>query len=231
MRTSILTMLAELISPRTCHVCGCRLAPAEDVLCTACLMTLPRTGFAATPLDNEMARLLWGRIDVERCAALTFYSPHAQHSSVVYELKYRNRPETGQWMGRLIAREMASEGFFEGIDAIVPVPLAPARERERGYNQSMQIAQGIASVTGLPVLNGVVQRTSFTRSQTSVSRDQRGHNVEHAFALTDAAAAHGRHLLFVDDIVTTGATISACAKVVQAAGDVKVSVVSWGLAK
>jgi ComF family protein len=223
--------LLDLISPRLCEVCGCRLSVTEEVICGSCNLHLPRTGYYKDPYENEMAKLFWGQIPVERATALYFFQPHAETANIIYTMKYKNHPEIGQVMGRMVAREVSRSGFFEGIDAVVPIPLAPKRQRQRGYNQSMEIAQGISEVTGLPVLNKIVRRTSFEGSQTSRGRWERNDNVEHVFELIDAPAANGRHLLIVDDVVTTGATIIACAKELCKVGNVKVSILSLGFAK
>jgi len=134
-------------------------------------------------------------------------------------------------MGRMMAREIAAAGFFDGVDAIVPVPLARKRLRQRGYNQSMEIARGVSEITGLPIWNQVVIRTIFTGSQTQKDRWERNENVEKVFELADEAKVSGKHLLLVDDVVTTGATIVACARKLCEAGGVKVSILSLGYAK
>ena len=139
--------------------------------------------------------------------------------------------EIGEVMGRMMAREILPSGFFDDIDGIVPIPLAPARQRQRGYNQSQMLAEGINSVTQLPIYNKVVRRTVFEGSQTHRGRWERNENVEHVFRLTDATAANGRHLLLVDDVVTTGATILACARELASAGNVKISILSLAFAK
>ena len=137
----------------------------------------------------------------------------------------------GSVMGRLMARELQMSNFFEGIDAIIPVPLAKKRERQRGYNQSHELAKGISEITRLPIYNKVVRRTVFEGSQTSLGRWERNENVEQVFKLKDTTTIQGKHLLIVDDVVTTGATVIACAKELCKAGDVRISVLSLGLAK
>lgn len=228
MKSSVLTSLAELIAPRECAVCGHRLAVDEDCICSSCLRSLPRTGFAAAPYDNVMARQFWVRIPIERCVAFIWHTPQALSSRPIYLLKYYDSPETGRSLGRIEAEELASEGFFDGIDFIIPVPLARRRERERGYNQSVEMAHGIASVTGLAVREDIVVRDTFHKSQTRLTPEERQSNVENAFRLINAAAVAGRHVLLVDDVVTTGATICACGRELAKAGDVKISVMSWG---
>ena len=231
MRISFWSRLLDLISPRLCVVCGQRLSITEETLCSKCNLHLPRTGFQHDPYENIMAKMFWGRIPVERATALYYYEPHAETANIIYELKYKNHPEIGVIIGRMMARELQLTDFFEGIDAIIPVPLAKKRQRQRGYNQSLEIAKGISDITRLPIYNKMVRRTVFEGSQTQKGRWERNENVEKVFQLTDGESIRGKHLLMVDDVVTTGATVVACATELAKAGSVKVSVLSIGFAK
>ena len=223
--------LFDLLAPRFCVVCGRRLSPTEEVICAACNMHLPRTEFHRTALDNMMARLFWGIIPVERVAALFYYAAGSETANILYELKYHNHPEIGVAMGRMMGREFSETGFFDGIDLLVPVPLARSRQRHRGYNQSQQIAEGISQVTGLPISNQVVRRTLFKKSQTQAGRWERLENVADVFEAMNLDEIHGRHILLIDDVVTTGATMTACARELLKAGNVTVSLLSLGFAK
>lgn len=228
---SFWSSLLDLISPRTCVVCGQRLSVSEETICSKCNLHLPRTGFQQDPYENIMAKMFWGQIPIERATALFYYEPHAETANILYEMKYKNHPEIGEVMGRLMARELQMSNFFEGIDGIIPVPLAKKRQRQRGYNQSHELAKGISEITGLPIYNKVVRRTVFEGSQTSLGRWERNENVEQVFELKDASTIQGKHLLLVDDVVTTGATVIACAKELCKAEGVSISVLSLGLAK
>lgn len=223
--------LLDIISPRCCVVCGRRLSISEEVLCARCHLHLPRTDFHLSAYDNEMARLFWHLIPIQRAAALFYFEPHAETANLIYTMKYQYHPEVGEVMGRLTATEFQQAGFFDEIDEIVPIPLARSRQRQRGYNQSMEIARGVSAVTGIPVLDKAVRRLNFKGSQTHKGRWERQENVEEVFELTDPAALQGHHLLLVDDIVTTGATILACARELVKAGDVRISVLALGFAK
>ena len=223
--------LLNLIAPQACAVCGARLAAGEQVLCSVCNLHLPRTFFSANAYDNPMARRFWGRIPVERAAALFYYEAGSEVSRIIHNLKYYDQPETGFAMGRMAAEEFSADGFFEGIDFIVPVPLARKRLRQRGYNQSLEVAKGVADVTGLRVEPRAVERVAFTDSQTRKSLRQRMENVEGAFRLTGRVDLQGRHVLVVDDIVTSGATVCSCVAPMVEAGGVKVSVMSLGVVK
>ena len=201
--------LLDLIAPRLCVVCGHRLTVTEEVICAKCNFHLPRTGFHHHAYDNEMAKLFWAQIPIEKATAFFYYEAHAETANIIYELKYKNHPEIGNIVGRMLAKEIQPSGFFDGIDGIVPVPLAKKRLRQRGYNQSMEIAQGVSEMTGLPIYKKVVRRNSFKGSQTNKGRWDRQENVEHVFELTDATAVSNKHLLLIDDVITTGATCIA----------------------
>ena len=228
---SFWSRLLDLISPRMCVVCSRRLSVSEEVICATCNLHLPRTGFQRDPYENIMAKTFWGQIPIERATALFYYEPHAETANILYDMKYRNHPEIGEVMGRMMAKEFQPAGFFDGIDGIVPVPLARKRERQRGYNQSQELAKGISEVVGLPIYNKVVKRCKFEGSQTSRGRWERNENVEKMFQLTDGERICGKDLLLIDDVVTTGATIIACAKELVKAGGVKISVLSLGFTK
>ena len=162
--------LLDLIAPRLCVVCGHRLTVTEEVICAKCNFHLPRTGFHQHAYDNEMAKLFWAQIPIEKATAFFYYEAHAETANIIYELKYKNHPEIGNIVGRMLAKEIRSSGFFDGIDGIVPIPLAKKRLRQRGYNQSMEIAQGVSEMTGLPIYKKVVRRNSFKGSQTNKGR-------------------------------------------------------------
>lgn len=231
MRTSFWTRLFDTIAPRTCAICGERLSVNEQVLCAPCHLHLPLTGYEHSPLDNPMARLFWGQFPVERAAAMFFYEPQAGTSQMIYDMKYRSMPELAEAMGQIVARQFAETAFFEGIDALIPMPITRRRQWQRGYNQSMEIARGVSSQTGLPIYRNVVRRTHFLQSQTTQHARERMHNVDHAFRLDDARRIAGKHLLIIDDIVTTGATIIACGRELAKAPDVRISILTLGLTK
>lgn len=231
MRTvSIFLRLFDLLMPRTCLVCGGRLSVGERVVCGPCNYQLPRTDCLSDLTANDMARRFWGRVPVERAFALVRHLPHALSAQTVYRLKYGRNPMLGNQMGWLLAHELAATDFFDGVDAIVPVPLARRRQRERGYNQSEQLARGIAEATGLPVITDAVRRVTFGGSQTQKDRHARLENVEHAFVPRRIERLRGLHVVLVDDVVTTGATLTACIRALMQAEGVRVSILAWGLA-
>lgn len=223
--------IIDFIAPRSCAACGCRLAIDEYELCASCNAFMPRTDYHLNPLDNEMCRLFFGKIAIQRAAALFFYQPNSRESNMIYQLKYRDRPETGYSLGRMTATEWLESGFFEDIDIIIPVPLNKKRQNLRGYNQSSEIARGVSDITHISVADNVVKRIRATESQTNMKPQQRFDNVEDAFSLRHPELIMGKHVLIIDDIVTTGATVSACGKELMKAGKVAISVLSLGFTK
>ncbi|MCD8296297.1 MAG: ComF family protein [Prevotella sp.] len=232
----LIERLVNLIAPKQCTICGKRLAIGEELICSVCNYHLPRTNFSKQPYDNKMAKMFWGQIPIERAAAWFFYEPHSNVSRVIHSLKYFNHPEKGVVMGKMLAAEIMSDNFFDSINCIIPVPLTKKRKRARGYNQSYEIARGISEITNIEILDGVVKRKSFKKSQTRMDRWQRMENVENAFELQDKKALAGKHILIVDDVVTTGATIISCAQAITKCiqgnrfNKVKFSVLSVGYA-
>ena len=228
---SFFRRLTDLISPRICPVCGMRMTVTEEVLCASCNRHLPRTFFWEHPLDNAMAQTCWIQIPVEKAAALFYYEAQSEASRLIYSLKYKGHPEIGEQLGKMAAEEMKESGFFEDIDVLVPVPLTEERKKERGYNQSMEIARGIHLVTGLPVADSSICRKAFAGSQTLKDRRSRQENVAGAFQLTRPSDIRGKHVLLIDDVVTTGATLVACGQEVMKAQPRAISIFSLGYTK
>lgn len=231
MKTSFWTELLDLIAPRRCAICGSRLTATDALLCRDCQAELPKTPFHTSPYDNPMARLFWGQFPVEKAAAWFYYHPKSDPSRMIYDMKYHGNIYLAQDIGEQMALWLQPSGFFDGIDGIVPVPITPGRRRQRGYNQSEQVSRGLSEVTHLPVFKKVLSRQEFMKSQTHENAWERRENVKAAFRLTDGAQISGHHVLLVDDVVTTGATIIACGQTLAEAGDVKVSVLAVGYTK
>ncbi len=232
MRTSFWNSLLDMIAPRRCAICGGRLSPEESFLCPDCDAELEVTPFMESPYDNPMARLFWGQFPVEKASAWFYYRPHSDPSKMIYDLKYHGQAMLGEDIGEQLALRHQPTGFFNDVDAIVPVPITSKRQRQRGYNQSMQVARGISHITRLPVYDKVVVRQHFTQSQTHQDNVwERRANVNEAFLLVDADKIKGKHLLIIDDIVTTGATVIACGQELAKAEGVKLSVLSIGYTK
>ena len=231
MNTNFWSRLLDLISPRQCAICGERLSITEQSVCSSCYLHLPRTTYQFTPLDNPMAQLFWGLAPIDRAAALFFYQPHSEPAQLIYQLKYSDRPDIGEDIGRMMAEEMQMAGFFDGVDVLIPVPLSRKRLRQRGYNQSEMICRGIREKTGIPIVNKILRRKHFLQSQTFLTRYQRQENVADMFGLRDANLLTGKHVLLVDDVCTTGSTLIACANALQPVSGIRISVLTLGFTK
>ncbi|MDR3235542.1 MAG: ComF family protein [Prevotellaceae bacterium] len=199
-----------LLFPNLCEVCGSSLHSRERVLCVSCIYHLPRTHYWEEA-GNPVEQLFWGKLYIEHACALFFFEKGSRYRKMLHKLKYNGKKEIGFELGRRLGMELKEALLYQSIDVIVPVPLHPKKQRKRGYNQSEQIARGIANVTGWAVdANGMIRRT-FTTSQTNKTRLDRWKNVAEVFSVNHAETLAGKHILLVDDVITTGSTIEACA--------------------
>lgn len=201
------------------------MSPGEEVLCVRCQADLPRVRTISFE-ENDIARIFWGLVPIEKGISFFHYTPHSPYSRILFELKYHNHPEVGKTMGRMMAEELKATSFFDGIDLIVPIPLSRKKERQRGYNQSDWIAWGISEATGIPTDTTSVVRTKSNPSQTTLDHRQRRENVRDIFAVRHPGSLEGRHILLVDDVITTGATMLSCAETIARACRVRFSVLS-----
>lgn len=199
--------------------------PGEEVLCVRCQADLPRVRTVSFE-ENDIARIFWGLVPIEKGISFFHYAPQSPYSRILFELKYHNHPEVGKTMGRMMAEELKATSFFDGIDLIVPIPLSRKKERQRGYNQSDWIAWGISEATGIPTDTASVVRTKSNPSQTTLDHRQRRENVRDIFAVRHPGSLEGRHILLVDDVITTGATMLSCAETIAHACRVRFSVLS-----
>jgi ComF family protein len=203
----------------------------ERDLCTTCLSQLSWTRHAASP-DNDVETRFIGRVPCQSAAALLYFHQGGVARSVVHQIKYYGNLRLARQFGHLLGSELLASGRFADVDCLVPVPLHRRRKWQRGYNQSEMIAEGIREATGIPIYNKVVSRSAFLESQTHLGRWDRNDNVEGIFQLIgDGSYIRGKHLLMVDDVVTTGATVVACGQELLKAGDVRLSVLSLGYVK
>lgn len=223
-RMSIWNDLWELFFPRYCVICGKRLSSSEECLCVGCLFSLPQTRMLLQE-ENELEKNFWGRFFLGRAVSCFYYSKGGDVRKLMYELKYHGNKEIGLFMGRYMAMNLHPD-FFKDMDAIIPIPLHPEKKRKRGYNQSELLAMGISQITGLPVWTDVIERVQFTETQTHKSQHERWMNVSTAFSRVNEYKVAGKHVLLVDDVLTTGATIIACADVLKEVANIKISVLT-----
>ena len=206
--------LYKLFYPAVCAGCSRVLLRGEDVLCLSCRYRLPQTNFHKQP-GNPMEKHFWGKVDFERAAAFVHFHKSNSVQRMMHMLKYRGRRDVGYYLGKLYAGELKTTEPFSNADVIIPVPLHPSKQRRRGYNQAEVIARGLSDGLNIPCRTDLLVRSHNTATQTRKSRVERWVNVSKIFAFTQPGALDGKRLMLVDDVVTTGSTLEACAKVIQ----------------
>lgn len=215
--------LKELLFPRYCKVCGRRLMLSEEHLCLECLLELPRTHYERNP-DNLLMQHFMEWPEVVRATAYFYYYKEGKYSKLIHHMKYLDHPQVGTYLGRVASNELRKSGFFDGIDLIIPVPLSKKRQRKRGYNQCDYIARGISEVTGIAMCTDCMERAIDTDTQTRKGQTDRWKNAEGIFRIRDAETLKGKHVLILDDVATTGATLHACISSLLTVPGVRVSV-------
>lgn len=207
----------NLILPRWCCACGAKLNSRRDLLCLDCWEQLPIQEKMMEP-NNETERIFWGAFPIVRGMALFAFEPKGVSGTLIHEIKYNHRKDLARALGRLMAQQFLARGLLDGIDVIIPVPLHWRRQWSRGYNQSNELAKGLSAISGIPVLSNAIKRGRNNRSQTKMNRDERWNNVKGLFALVEGNATRaleGKHILLVDDVITTGATLTAIGMLVD----------------
>ncbi len=215
--------LLHLAFPHVCENCGTDLPDEEHFLCLPCLELLPCTHFHMYP-NNPVEKMFWGRIPLTHATAQFYFTKHSPIQKLMHAFKYKGNKELGLYLGRMMGQQLAASNRFRFVDAVIPLPLFYAREKKRGFNQAAILCQGISEILKVPVLTNVVARTMHTESQTKKNRVQRWQNMKGRFVVKDPGLVQGKHLLLVDDVVTTGATLESCGQVLLEAGDVRVSI-------
>jgi ComF family protein len=216
--------LINIVYPNCCAACGNVLYFNEDILCLDCFADLPRTQFHEIP-DNEVARIFWGRIPVTHATSFMYFTKDSRYRQILHELKYNGNQQIGLEMGKFFGLELRETPFAE-IDLIHPVPLHRTKMRQRGYNQSELIAIGISEAMNKPVETKLITRAKRTATQTKKSRYERWENVKDTFHIPEPDLIRDKHVLLIDDVITTGATIEACAEKLLSVQGTRVSIAS-----
>lgn len=225
----ILKELLKFFYPYNCEVCGRLLLENEEILCSYCYLDLPRTNFHQYPEDNPVAEGFWGRVNISRASSYFFFHKGSFYQVLLHRLKYEGQKQIGIVLGKNYATELAGSPFLRA-DFIIPVPLYLSRQRKRGYNQSAMIGSGISEFSGIPLMNGILIRTCSTESQTRKNRFDRFLNMEGKFSVTDNKYISGKHILLIDDVITTGSTLESCAQELLDEGCREISILSLAVA-
>jgi ComF family protein len=217
--------IRDLFFPRVCPACGRVMSGGEGFLCTACQWEMPLTGYE-NQADNPVVRRFWGLVPVRAATAFLWFTDGSGFRRVVHSFKYGGRWSLARDMGQWFGRVLADTDAYAGIDLIVPVPLHFRKVLRRGYNQSEDIARGMSHSMEAPVETRAVARRVNNRSQTqTATHHERWENVEGIFAVRRPERLAGKHILLVDDVMTTGATIGSCAEAIASAvPDCRISV-------
>lgn len=214
--------LLHLAFPHVCEGCGTDNLQSEQLLCLSCSNALPETNFHLHA-NNPIEKIFWGRMPVTHATAQFYFTKESMMQHLMHQFKYKGNKEIGFYLGKLMGTALASSNRFSFIDALIPLPLHKSKEHKRGYNQAAVLCEGIASILLKPVLKNVVVRTEQTETQTKKGRIERWQNMEGKFLMKNAEAIKGKHVLLVDDVITTGATLEACGKEILKAENVQLS--------
>lgn len=224
---TILNELSHLFFPNCCPVCDSKLLPSEEGVCLQCLHKLPKTNNFKEP-DNLAEIRLAGRFPFDRIATFCIYSKQGVLQPLIRELKYNNKKEIGILLGKLFGKDLTNSEFIQPVDFVVPVPLHTKKLKERGYNQAEMIADGLSQSTSIPVSAENLVRVIHNPTQTKRTKTQRWENVKNIFDIRHPQLFANKHVLLVDDIITTGSTLEACAYALLKSPGIKISIATLG---
>ncbi len=212
----------HLFFPSTCLTCGNRLVKNEHCICIPCLYDIPRVKFN-NYRDNQVIKMFWGRVTIQYAMAYYYFSRGSKYRKLIHQLKYNHQKEIGILLGKQLGNELLHSPMRD-VDIIIPVPLHKQKLLQRGYNQSEVIATGIGKILNKPVITNILYRTVNTKTQTKKSRYERWENIKDVFQLHDKTLLKRKHVLLVDDVITTGATLESCALTMSKGLDVNISI-------
>lgn len=223
------TDFINLFYPRLCEACGNYLFKNEETICTRCLFHLPKTDFHLNK-NNPVSILFWGRVNINYATSYYTFSKGSQFQKLIHKLKYHNKKEIGITLGKHFGESLKKSDFFKDIDVIIPVPLHPKKEKIRGYNQANLVAIGLSKSMLKPIESNNLIRKIHTESQTKKNKLERWENVDNIFELVEPSSLINKHILLVDDVVTTGSTLESCANALLKAEGAKVSIATLAYA-
>lgn len=220
------TGFLSLFFPNLCLSCRKTAITSPELICTRCEVKLPETHLHEQK-ENELTERFIGQLPLKYGAAMFYFSSDGVVRNLVHQLKYANKPQVGEMLGEWYGRQLKNS-MFQEIDCIIPIPLHPKKLFRRGYNQSSAIAKGLSRTMQKPLLDDAVIRTINTETQTKKTKLERFENVSKAFKVAKPELLKGKHLLLVDDVITTGATLEGCAMPILEVPNVKISIASIG---
>lgn len=221
--------LFHLFYPHNCIGCGSDVIQNDNFLCLECINDLPHTNFAMHQ-NNPVEKKFWGRIPLSSAMSEFYFSKGSMVQNMIHEFKYHGNKKAGYYFGKLMGKSLLNSNRFANIEAIIPLPLFERKEKMRGFNQAEVLCDGIAEIINKPVIKKNVIRKVFTETQTKKHRAERWKNVEGIFYVIDPPSLEGKHILLIDDVITTGATIDACGTEILKIKNVTLSVASLAIA-
>jgi ComF family protein len=220
---SYLSDFAHLFFPHNCEGCGTDNLQNDEWLCTKCAYELPETNFINT-INNPVEKIFYGRINIQHAAAAFYFTKDAILQKLLIQLKYKGNQQVGLYLGMKLGEQLKAAERFNDIDAIIPLPLNPKKEIKRGYNQAQIICEGIVAVWKKPIYKNIVARKYFTETQTQQNRVHRWQNMQSVFEVSDTKTLANKHILLIDDVITTGATLEACGAAILKIQSTKLSI-------
>ena len=208
-KANILSPLVHLFYPHVCTGCGSDLVEEDNLLCLKCINDLPHTNFAMHA-GNPVEKIFWGRLPLTAAMSEFYFAKGTLIQTLIHEFKYNGNIDVGMYLGAMMGSSLLGNNRFTKIDALIPLPLFADKEFKRGYNQATILCNGISEVTNIPVQKNNVVRKRFTETQTKKHRTERWENVASSFKVNKPQELKNKHILLVDDVVTTGATLEAC---------------------
>ena len=218
----IIYEILSLFYPNVCPGCGSLLLRDEDTVCLACQALLPRTGYE-NDANNPLARMFYGRMPFKAVAAVFFFAKQGKVQHIIHSLKYHHNAEAGIFLGKEMGKALKDAPLFRDADYLIPIPLHPKRQRVRGYNQSEMIARGISEITGIEVSTRHLLRSVNTATQTKKTRQERWDNVRDIFMLSNDDELKDKYVIIIDDVLTTGATLESCGKILASISGITIS--------
>ncbi len=215
--------LINLFYPDICQICGSELYINQKILCTSCVNELPVTNFHQDN-DNPVEKVFYGRIPIENATSLLLFKKKSGVQQLIHSLKYRGHQEIGTYLGNWLGEELAKTNEYTKVEMVIPVPLHKKKLRKRGFNQVEEFGKQISIALNVPYVDDVLQKTSYSTTQTLKSRLARWGNIEESFVLVNSEKIKNKHVLLIDDLITTGATLEACAEVLLEEENVKISI-------
>jgi ComF family protein len=226
---NFISNIINLVYPNLCLICGENLLRSENRICLNCISKIPRTNFHRLQ-NNAVEKRFWGKVKIEKGTSFFYFAKGSAFQKILHELKYNGNKETGKILGMYAAADLCENNYFDEVDMIIPIPLHPKKLQKRGYNQSEWIGQGLSEILKKPMETKFLHRMRDTATQTKKGVFERFENTEGIFSVSHSELLAGKHVLVVDDVLTTGSTIEAAAQALLSVESVKVSIFTLAVA-